>query len=122
MVTATSCRELKMLSAVSLAMVTWRSSSAASREAMVFCTADDTSMAVLLCCLEMDREMVSWPSYLEMPPLCSSASYTLATSSRYTICPLDVVMGTRFKSSNVSFSTEVVTDSSRFPATASPEG
>ena len=31
-------------------------------------------------------------------------------------------MGTRFKSSNVSFSTEVVTDSSRLPATASPEG
>ena len=81
MVTATSCRELKILSAVSLATVIFRSSSAASREAMVFCTADDTSMAVLLCCLEMDRDMVSWPLYLEMPPLCSSASYTLAISS-----------------------------------------
>ena len=60
-VRATSFRELRMLSALSLTILIFRFSSSASRLSMTSCTSDDTSMAVLLCCLVMEMEIVSWP-------------------------------------------------------------
>ena len=80
-VRATSLRELRMLSALSLTILDIQVLVVRLQAFDTSWTSDDTSMAVLLCCLEMDRDMVSWPLYLEMPPLCSSASYTLAISS-----------------------------------------
>ena len=60
-VRATSLRELRMLSALSLTILIFRFSSSASRLSITSWTSDDTSMAVLLCCLVMEMEIVSWP-------------------------------------------------------------
>ena len=60
-VRATSLRELRMLSALSLTILIFRFSSSASRLSITSWTSDDTSMAVLLCCLVMEMEIVSSP-------------------------------------------------------------
>ena len=59
--TATSFSELVMLSAVSWAIRIDRFSSSASSFSITSLTAEETSMAVLLCCLVMEMEMVSSP-------------------------------------------------------------
>ena len=73
MVTATSCREVRIESASSRAISTVRFSSSASSSSMTSWTSEDSSMAVLLCCLVMEMEIRSSPLYREMPPRCSSA-------------------------------------------------
>ena len=61
MVSATSFKESRMESASSLATVMVRFSSSPCRFLMTFCTCLDRSMAVLLCCLVREMEMVSSP-------------------------------------------------------------
>ena len=61
MVTATSISESRMLTDVSFATLMCRSSSPAYSVAMTLFTALETSIAVLLCCLVMERDIVSSP-------------------------------------------------------------
>ena len=72
MVTATSFRELKILSASSRTIRICKSPSSSSRDETTAKTSWERDMAVASCCLVIDKEMVSSPLYRETPPLCSS--------------------------------------------------